>query len=225
MAAINAEMMKQLLDEFRHKEAMNAQEIGVIEQKIVELENRIAQSQDRLREIAEDREKIKLIVEKYSKAHGTKDYKTPPKSDPKISKSRKSIKPIASATAILPTVNRPTESFSSIPAFDATEQISTPPKSGPFVSPVAGNSEHATPAQGNSAKADPFLNVLKKKNQAQKLGEGEPEIRSSFSEEETSTASNEPSPSDSEPENREPENRKDDESVKSINEALRGLFR
>ncbi|HEY9786534.1 MAG TPA: hypothetical protein V6D17_14090 [Candidatus Obscuribacterales bacterium] len=63
---INPEMLKQLLDEFDEKEALTREEINVVEQEIQELEERIIQSKERLALVAEDKEKIRQMMARYT---------------------------------------------------------------------------------------------------------------------------------------------------------------
>ncbi|MBU6453004.1 MAG: hypothetical protein KGS72_14560 [Cyanobacteria bacterium REEB67] len=65
MAAINLEMLRELLNEFTEKEMVLREERDIIEQQIVELDSRIEQNKQKLDGLAKDRDKIDAMRERY----------------------------------------------------------------------------------------------------------------------------------------------------------------
>ena len=64
--SINPEMLKQLLEEFNEKEALNAAEINVVEQQILELEQKIIDCKTKLETVAVDREKVTQMMARHT---------------------------------------------------------------------------------------------------------------------------------------------------------------
>ncbi len=64
--SINPEMLKQLLEEFNEKEALNTAEISVVEQQIVEMEQRIIDVKAKLLVVAADREKVTQMMTRHT---------------------------------------------------------------------------------------------------------------------------------------------------------------
>ncbi len=60
------EMLKKLLDEFSEKEAHAREEINVITEQIGELEKRVLASQAKLSTVSGDREKVRMMQDRYS---------------------------------------------------------------------------------------------------------------------------------------------------------------
>ena len=58
--------IKELLDDFQEKEALNKEEISEIEKQISELEDRIVSSRERLESVARDREKVEMMKNRYA---------------------------------------------------------------------------------------------------------------------------------------------------------------
>lgn len=58
--------IKELLDDFQEKEALNKEEISEIEKQISELEERIVSSRERLESVARDREKVEMMKNRYA---------------------------------------------------------------------------------------------------------------------------------------------------------------
>ncbi|MBN9395849.1 MAG: hypothetical protein J0H83_11450 [Candidatus Melainabacteria bacterium] len=65
MVAINPEMLRELLAEFTEKEAVNREEINVINQQLEELDKRIDANKKKLEGLSRDREKILAMKERY----------------------------------------------------------------------------------------------------------------------------------------------------------------
>jgi hypothetical protein len=65
MAAINLEMLRELLGEFTEKELVLREERDIIEQQIVELDSRIEQNKKKLDGLSKDREKVDAMRERY----------------------------------------------------------------------------------------------------------------------------------------------------------------
>ena len=65
MVAINPEMLRELLAEFTEKEAVNREEINVINQQLEELDKRIDTNKKKLEGLSRDREKILAMKERY----------------------------------------------------------------------------------------------------------------------------------------------------------------
>src|SRR5258706_183632 len=63
---INVEMLKQLLEEFEEKEAVCREELNVIGQQIVDLENRIVSSKEKLKTVAVDADKVTSMMSRYA---------------------------------------------------------------------------------------------------------------------------------------------------------------
>ncbi len=66
MSSINVDMLKQLLDDFLAKEQLTGQEITATEQKINELKVQIESCQQKLFVVAQDREKIAQMMQRYT---------------------------------------------------------------------------------------------------------------------------------------------------------------
>ncbi|MCC7528509.1 MAG: hypothetical protein IT342_08305, partial [Candidatus Melainabacteria bacterium] len=64
--SINPEMLKQLLEEFNEKEALNAAEIGVVEQQILEMEQRIIDVKAKLLVVAADKDKVTQMISRHT---------------------------------------------------------------------------------------------------------------------------------------------------------------
>src|SRR5262249_50456772 len=66
MPSMNPEMLKQLLDEFTEQHELSNEEIAACEQQILELEALIVKSRERLEQVAHDRERVLVMLERYS---------------------------------------------------------------------------------------------------------------------------------------------------------------
>lgn len=66
MSTINVEVMKQLLQEFENNEALTTEEIKVVNEQIDELSGRIGGCRERLKLISEDKQKIAAMMVRYA---------------------------------------------------------------------------------------------------------------------------------------------------------------
>jgi hypothetical protein len=77
MPTINLEMMKQLLQEFSEKEALTTEEINVIEKEITTLEERAKTCHSRLQNLDLDKEKLHAMKERYVSGNFPKPERLP----------------------------------------------------------------------------------------------------------------------------------------------------
>jgi len=226
-------MMKQLLQEFAEKEALTNEEIKVVEEQRVELEGRILKCQDRLRLVSEDKVKISEMMQRYVGAGALNGARS--SSAPRPMQNRSPVTPVpveapqprpgrraADASASMqpqaaPPVAAPPPARTPAPeqALRAPQPVAPPPPAASAaLSPSHFFDEPAPPPPAPEPK--PFAS-------AQDLVGGltgaapaeQPPVPPPL-EAPPAAASNEPGASD------EPA---PDDTVKSINDALRGLFR
>ena len=201
MSTINLDVMKQLLQEFVEKDALASEEIKVVQQEIEELETRIKTCHDKLKVVSEDKQQINAMLQRY--AHGAGS--------------------INLQSALSSSVSR------SIPSGVAAESPAQP--SPPAVQPVAATNlaqalSDSRPTQsqkhettGKSASGKLLEGILAGATPA---NESAPANAPAAASEKPAEP---PAPEDSGAKPDEAAEEPSDDAVKSINDALRGLFR
>lgn len=140
----SVEMLKKLLEEFAEKEATTREEINVINQRIQELEERIEDSKKRLGTVALDREKVKVMMNRYTSG----DWSVPPSAVGTVPKAE----PVAAAAVPVTPAAAPTPAPVVTPAptpEPAPEPAAPPPQPEPVaeVEPAAPAKTDSTPTR------------------------------------------------------------------------------
>jgi hypothetical protein len=195
MSTINLDVMKQLLREFEEKESLASEEIKVVEQEISDLEGRIQGCRDRLKTVNEDREKIMSMASRY--AGGS--WLSSPISSSKDGPSQGSKSKIAGAASAGESAK--------------VAQAAAQPGSSTAVASGAGasgkDSSSAQAITGNLTEAD----EAKQSADSEAAGKAGQAAQAGASESEKGKSE----------EGKGEEG--GDDTIKSINDALRGLFR
>jgi hypothetical protein len=225
---INLEMMKQLLQEFAEKEALTNEEIKVVEEQRLELEGRIRKCQDRLRLVSEDKVKISEMMKRYVGAGALNGARSV--SAPAPMQNRAPVTPVpseapqprpgrraADASANMQPQAAPAPAPLPVPepAFRAPEPVAPPP---PAASAALSPSHFfdEPPAPPPAPEPQPFASAQDLVGSLANAAPAEQPPAPPPVEAPPAAVSNEPGAAD------EPA---PDDTVKSINDALRGLFR
>jgi len=209
--AINLEMMKQLLAEFSEKEALTTEEIRAVQEQTKELEQRIMQCHERLKLVSEDKVRISEMMKRYAGVNG---LSSTPSSSP--------------VSAPAPKPERPTPSLGPTPAVSKPAVVQAPPP----VPTVSSPPSSASPAANPAASPPSFFEDMPpppppKAPDAPVPFASAHDLVSSLSAA-TEPASPAPAPAPAPEPPATPAEEHDehaDDTVKSINDALRGLFR
>lgn len=209
MSTINIDVMKQLLIEFVEKEAFATEEITVVKQQIDELEKRIQGCKEMLRLVSEDKEKIATMKIRYG---GGGVLLTP------SAKSTLSNLPPANLVSPVSPVS-PAALSSSL----NTESVTEPTHALPNLSHVLGQAEISQQEGSPAAEESPAPKVAPSKLFESIL----PQVENAEAAKEASADSKtvEPVEAKASGESSPPTEEGGDDTVKSINDALRGLFR
>jgi hypothetical protein len=202
--AINLEMMKQLLAEFSEKEALTTEEIRAVQQQTKELEQRILQCQERLKLVSEDRVRINEMLGRYAGINGISGSSIPaPTAPPPVPKTERPPAPGPAPAVSKPAVVQPPP----VPSVSAPP----PPASSPAASPASFFEDMPPPPPPKAPEAPvPFASAH--------------DLVSSLSAA-TESAPPPPAPAPEAPAAEGESDEHSDDTVKSINDALRGLFR
>jgi len=226
------DMLKKLLDEFADREAHTREEINVVNQQIEDLEKRIEAALVRQVRIAGDRENILTMRERYS---GNKVFrKGKRQATPKPSSGDSRSQPKQPTVAADELTQAAQELFSSPPpmAIPLTNSAS------PFLSSSGGSFEQASttevesdsvnqaPSSSASEGSHAALDLFKELelNQGSRQPAETEEKNISLQSENDAEIQPEPTDKETAESKQEPESAEDD-TVKSINDALRGLFK
>jgi hypothetical protein len=210
--AINLEMMKQLLAEFSEKEALTTEEIRAVQQQTKELEQRILQCQERLKLVSEDRVRINEMMQRYAGVNGGTSARSLP--SPSASTAPPPVpKAAAPAPGPAPAVSKPAVAQAPPPAPTVS---SPPPSAAPAQTPNFFEDMPPPPPPKAPEAPVPFTSAL--------------DLVSSLATESSPpapapAAPAAPAPAPEPPAAAEEHDEHGDDTVKSINDALRGLFR
>lgn len=189
--------MKQLLQEFVEKESLVVEEVKVVQQQIEELEGRIQGCREKLKTVSEDREKITAMQGRYAGGLGLSAGKGEAGlSSPTAPSTAQAAKPTPEAAGAMTNL--------------AQALADTSPAQGPAAKPEAAKA-------GSSKLLDGILAGA---------GQGADSADASGAQA-APAASSEPAEAQAEAAGAKPETSEEnaDDAVKSINDALRGLFR
>ncbi len=133
MPSINPDVLKQTLDHFAEQESLAEAEIQQSEEKIVDLEARIVECNERLKTVEVDRDHVMEIMKRYAtkSTTGSEDKAAPAKSETKAPQAAGKSQQSASTGTAKP--------------------IKEPPKASPKASPAA---EEKKAAEGEAAEGD-----------------------------------------------------------------------
>ena len=196
MATINLEILKQLLEEFSEKDALASAEIGVIEQEVINLEGRIETCRAKLKNLSEDKEKLAAIQERYS--GGKFDAPSVKELRTDVNKRITSSASVSQSMAISQSISKSMESKTEPMVEHTGEEKAT----------IGQSSEPATGsvrAKGHKPGKQEESDLLPEAEETTPESKAEPENKV----EQPDTASNQGS----------------GDTIKSINDALKGLFR
>jgi hypothetical protein len=200
MSTINPETMKQLLQEFVEKESLVIEEVKVVQQQIEELEGRIQSCREKLKTVSEDKEKITSMQGRYAGGLGL----AAGKDEARLSST--------AAPSIQPAKPTPEAALQAAGAMTNLAQA------------LADTS----PAQGQAAKPEAAKAGSSKLLDGILAGAGQgAESADASGAQAAPAASTEPAEAQTEAASAKPETSEEnaDDAVKSINDALRGLFR
>jgi hypothetical protein len=201
MSTINLEVMKQLLQEFVEKETLAAEEIKVVQQQIEELEQRAHTCRDKLKTVTEDREKIAAMMQRYGDGAALRSD-----GPGRLPSAAKAIESHASPAEVGAAASNLTEALGGA---DAHASAPAPKK-------------EAAPPTGKAVPGKLFDAVLPPVSES---GQASPTGTESHNQ---GSKANEPQqPAEEQAAGKAPESSEEtpDDTVKSINDALRGLFR